>query len=457
MGSKDQRASCEIFLFGDGDELDFTTLGAQVISVNDGTNDVPALLLTNDLSQKIQRALREMNQVSRVAKWLPEQQKVVLQQLSEIEDELSRQVFHLQALQKINRSAEDVMACESNIAYLEDRRQATLDWDRRVVERLDDAFATFYNIQGPASFIIRKAFYECNLLSTSEPDPDLDIDEVNPEERESAGKNDHQFEGPDEFCSERESVSENEDYSDDDVDCLEQPESANCQSFNPVGQTTVHPSPSTPKAFLDEEEDTVGMRCTRAVIELQRAEKDFENRQETEEREYHEYVQEIGPGETEEELSLRQLMKNRLRTRRLIEAEENFKALKNEAIQAGMKLGNRGSVFTSGEDDDRTKLSEGEGPYLPEMIWPAAEQWADSLPEEMYDPFVEGSDREPDQWDLETVRIEDSCSIAAEGDEAKKIKQWQAICNEIREREQFATVPEEGQLTLEDFGFVRLL
>lgn len=232
------------------------------------------------------------------------------------------------------------------------------------------------------------------------------------------------------------------------MNCLEQPESANCQPFTPAGQTTGHPSPSTPKPFLDEEEDTVGRRYTRAVIELQRAEKNFENRQETEEREYHEYVQGIEPGETEEGFSLRQLMKNRERTRRLIEAEENFKPLRKEAIQAGMKLGNRGSVFTSGEDDDRTRLSEGEGPYLPEMIWPAAEQWTDSLPEEMYDPYVESSDREPDHWDVETVKIEDSCSIAAEGDEAKKTKQWQAICNEIREREQFATIPEEGQRTL---------
>lgn len=89
-------------------------------------------------------------------------------------------------------------------------------------------------------------------------------------------------------------------------------------------------------------------------------------------------------------------------------------------------------------------MSEGEGPYLPEMIWPAAERWTDSLPEDMYDPFVEGSGREPDQWNVETAKIEDSCSIAAEGDEARKIKQWQAICNEIRKREQFATVPEEG-------------
>lgn len=442
-------------VFEEDNESDYTVLPPQIVLAGNGSDYHPALLLTYELSRKIQHAVRETAEIDRLERWFSKQQVAIVKHVSKIDEQLSLAEPKLHSVRR--GSAGEIMACEQLIRVLQARKQAAIEYDSNAFDKMNQAYHRFYQIQRGANQILMKVLVECNLIN-AEPDNDYEIedfDEIWAEELDL----------PQQSGSTVDVTSDEIDTPDKEEDISRGPYGVNYrESANGTrhkSSESVVPSPTERKPFkLDifstEEVETIDFRYTRAVKELQYAEEDFENRYDDEDRDYIRAFHLGESTETEEEFSLRHLEKNRQRTRRLIEAEERFKILNKEAIRAGLKLGDRGSVFTSEErDEDRSRLSEGEGPYLPEMIWPATKQWTDSLPTEMYDPHVEGSEREPDDWEVETVKIEDSCSIAAEGDEARKIRKWQDLCNEIREREQFDTVVEKGQRTLEDFGFVK--
>lgn len=386
--------------FGAEEPEDFTDGPARFVESADGAKNCVALLVTYDLSQKIQAAIRGQNEFSRIElEGLFRRQSLI-----RLEDNVHREIFSCKArlcgLEKEGQmETEDVQRSEQQLANLqlmlpdigERKQKASVDVNMQA-ERLRD-------LQAAVNANLEEAFICAHLIAPHEkgPEPEIENLDVSQEYLKFCQR----LEGPDNFVFDNERG----------------------------------PSEVPPPAEEEQARQAVMNSLWAAKETLDLAHRDFGNRENDRAREYEANVQAADRGEdttdeSPEAFDVRWVVRFRNLTRALMEAEAVYADVKRQAFEAGVSLPfvDNESVFEGVGDNTGYTISK-EQELAASVPSPTVRKWLSNMPEGGETGSVgEEAQLEADEWDAEEVGISDSVSLVAEGRQRSRIDRWQDAC-----------------------------
>ncbi|KAH6678503.1 hypothetical protein B0J14DRAFT_582903 [Halenospora varia] len=195
-------------------------------------------------------------------------------------------------------------------------------------------------------------------------------------------------------------------------------------------QNQRRPPTPTPSQIADWEladaQDAARKHVTDMTIALQDAQEKVDKWEQHYDRELGYYLEAVEGGQcsdTRSDFDINLLLGQRLATRELIQAEENFLAAKRHAYSLGVMLLDidQTSQFPDFEDDGYGLSIERD--MVVHCDWARIEKWRDNVPSEEGEQNISPS-VEVDVWDNRDVEMGDSISCIAEGPERTRIDRW---------------------------------
>lgn len=406
----------EYMVFYYEEPSDYTEGPARMIYTADGVKqDCVALLMTLELSAKIQKAILRQRDFARAKTAGMIERRSLLRLDSKIGREISSCMTRLAILEKAGKAeSEAYQKLEQQKSNLELMRKDIHDRRERIRNNIEvDRAEKLLAIQADVNAHLEEAFIAARLLAPAEEEPEPPFEELDVAQEYQA------------FCEQLAAMNE---------------EPFEYSVFD-------HNSDHMKAEPLSEEQ-----QARQAVINdfwrvkdaLDLAHREFDNREAQRDREYQENITAADNGgattdESPEAFDVRWVMQNRNLTRNLIDAEAAYAAKKREVLEAGIPLPftDAGTAF----EDTMDVMVEGVGSDVPEEQEtvvpnspPGVRRWLSKLPEDA-EAEVAGDEAngDADEWDAEEVGISDSVSVVAEGKERARIDRWRQACAEARE------------------------
>lgn len=176
--------------------------------------------------------------------------------------------------------------------------------------------------------------------------------------------------------------------------------------------------------------------ASRETLDLAR--RDFEEREETRGREFQENQAAADRAESTEDFDVRWVQRYAELTRDLINAEAAYADTKRMAFEAGVPLPfeDNETVCDPMDDGGVGYTISKEKKMVDSAPCPTVRRWLDKVPEgvEVSSPSFGDGPSDADEWEAEEVGISDSVSLVAEGRERVRIDRWRDAC--VAEKEE---------------------
>ncbi|KAK5000677.1 hypothetical protein LTR66_000524 [Elasticomyces elasticus] len=361
------------YYFDGEDEGDYTDGPTKMIVAHDGRKDCAALLLTMDLSAKLQSALlgsREIQQAEQQA----EKERVALAR------------------------------------WEQDVRLKMSDASCRLAE-LCDPDLDFVNELSPPDRIKKAELLELQMQRYTST-----LKEIEQQQNYIQQNMEHKYGQMRELQAQVNTLLDDAlvhyDYGDEDIDPYDEDDN--------VGVLEI----DDPPAYLE---------FLHARTVLRHARQAFDAREEQCETERDAVIEADRRGERVEtplQFDLRHLQKAREITRALIAAEEAYEEALIGARNAGIDLREfeiDSGFFSEYPDDELGSEDDPTSPGLGDIL--IVERWRKAVPEDADAEFV--AEPEIDDWNAGEVDISDSLSAVAEDSERKRIDRWRDACQEL--------------------------
>jgi hypothetical protein len=393
--------------FGAEEPEDFTDGPVRFVESADGVKNCVAILITYDLSQKIQAAIQRQREFSRL----------------ELEGMLQKQ-----SLSRLRSAVHrEILNCKARLYNLEDEGRMETEDARKLEQQLENLQLMLPDVEGRRNQVsmdiewkagrlrdqqaavnahLEEAFI-CALLIVShekEPEPEIENLDVSQEYLE--------------FCQRLERADENifED------------------AVMPLDDRRDHAEAPPPTEEEQARQDVINsLWAAKEALDL--AHQKFDNRENDRAREYETNVQAADRGgnttdDSPEAFDVRWVVRFRDLTRALIEAEAVYADVKRKAFEARVPLpfADNESVFEGVGDETGYAMSK-EQELVASAPSPTVRKWLSNMPEGGETGSVgEEAQLEADEWDAEEVGISDSVSLVAEGRQRSRIDRWQDVC-----------------------------
>ena len=398
------------------EEDDYTDGPARFIPAVDGIKHCAALLMTYDLSKKIQKAIHGQRKYFRVENAAVSQRH----SLSRLENAVRQEIDSCETRYSIlgekglyfSEEAEKIVKQLGNLRLMIDdvraRRQA-------VLADVEFQARQLRSLQAAANAGLEEAFICANLMEQEE--------ESEPESEKLDVHQEYEI-----FCRKLEIA--NAGHSDGHSDVSVPPLDTNREHLEV-------PPPS--------EEEQARQQVINAIWAaketLDQARRDFEQRENIRAREFQANQAAADRGEpttdaTPDDFDVRWVVRYGELTRDLINAEAAYADVKRSAFEAGVPLpfeDNETVCEAMDEDDGVGYTISKEQELVASVPSPTVRRWLDKVPEggEVGSPsFGDGvrSGSESDEWEAEEVGISDSVSLVAEGRKRARIDRWREKC-----------------------------
>lgn len=390
-------------VFKGEDESDYTVGPARMILATDGLKPCVAMLMTLDLSAKIQRAIRAQRDCAESERLAQEKSRV----LHSYESKLRREIRSCEARLKLAALASEADQSAENTESLEKqlgRLRNMLDNARIQRESLADNIETRHEllrrIQAEANAMLEEAFISCELLEPQTEEPitpveELDIRQQYDEWRKMEEEDDGEL-------VPASPLDTNRDY-------LTQPVQLTPEE---QAQEDIKTAYWTAWERLNEAQSAFNRKNVDRNMELQAL--------------LEQELQSNEPClETPSQFDGRWVLRNQEITRELIEAEAAFDKAKAAAAEAGLniRLDYQESGFADDEEDGRHSVSEED--CINSAPQPLIHSWLHTIPADAGSSCTDEAD--VDEWDAESPGLSDSVSVVAEGRERRRIDKWRRL------------------------------
>jgi hypothetical protein len=399
------------FAFDCEEEDDYTDGPARFVLAVDGIKHCAALLMTYELSKKIQKAIHGHRKYLRAENAGLSQR----QSLSRLENGVRR----------------EISSCNTRLAILEEENRLDSEDGRKLGKQLENLELMLSDVQGRREAVLADVEFQARQLRSLQAAANVGLEEafiranlMEQEEEESE--------------PESERLDVHQEY---DTFCRKL-ETAHDEHFEfagpPLDTNTEHleiPQPSEEEQARQE----VINELWAAKETLDLARRDFEEREDIRAREFQANQTAADRGEpttdaTPDDFDVRWVVRYGELTRDLINAEAAYADIKRTAFEAGVPLpfeDNETVCEAMDEDDGVGYTISKEQELVASVPSPTVRRWLDKVPEgvEVGSPsFGDGGRSEADEWEAEEVGISDSVSLVAEGRERARIDRWRKAC-----------------------------
>jgi hypothetical protein len=390
---------------------DYTDGPARFMVAQDGVKHCAALLMTFDLSQAIQEAIRGHREYLRVENAGLFQR----QSLSRLEDDVQLEISSCNTRIAL-MDEENGLESEDAQKLVQQREKLELmledvELRRQGVHNEVEFQATrLRSLQAAMNVQLEEAFVCANLMIQEEEEPELEVENLDVHQEYEA------------FCRKLENAH------DDHSDVTIPPLDANREHLEV-------PPPSEEEQARQQVINSIW--AAKETLDLAR--RDFEEREDIRAREFQANQAAADRGEpttdaTPDDFDVRWVVRYGELTRDLINAEAAYAAVKRSAFEAGVPLpfeDNETVCEAMDEDDGVGYTISKEQELVASVPSPTVRRWLDKVPEgvEVGSPsFGDGGRSEADEWEAEEVGISDSVSLVAEGRERARIDRWRKAC-----------------------------
>ena len=398
----------ESYIISTGEEPDDYTEGpARLVVASDGIKECAALLLTWELSAKIQQAVDAQRDHGRLRQKAVRTLEVALNFEMDLETEIANHESRLSMLEtEETPDQERVIALGEELATMKSMLKDSCEARQTADVQKASESAALAEVQAGVIAALEEAFVHARLVAldvASMPDiPDLDLQT--------------------EYLKYRSAQHEDGD-------------DMNASTVVPLDTNDKHLQAAS---LSEEEQKTKDLADSFFIAQarLQKAQDAFDSREMRREQEWQANVDAGTRGEevrdaTPEDFDARWLQHIQELTREVIDAEAEVAGAKKAALEAGINVAN--------DEADSGFLDDVEDGYLlskeQEVVDTAAgstvKGWLDRLPSDKLDSPGFRSDADVDEWETRTVGISDSVSLVAEGSVRRRIDKWNRISRQI--------------------------
>ncbi|KAI7349399.1 hypothetical protein KC357_g6488 [Hortaea werneckii] len=396
------------YIVSTGEEPDDYTEGpARLVAASDGIKDCAALLLTWELSARVQQAVQARRDHDRSRQKAVRQLEVALKFEMALETEIANHESRLSMLEAEEfADQETVVALHEELATLKSILRDSCEARQAADVQRTSETAALAEVQSAVTAMLEEAFVHAQLVASDIAGmPDLADLDLQTEYLK--------------YCS-----AQDEDGDD-----------TNASTVAPLDTNDEHLQAAP---LSEEEQKTKDLADSffTAQARLHKAQDAFDSREARREQEWQANVdagirgQEIRDT-TPEDFDIRWLKHVQELTREVIDAEAELAKAKRAALEAGIDVAN--------DEADSGFLDDVEDGYLlskeQELVDTAAgstvKGWLDRLPSDKLDSPGFRSDADVDEWETRTVGISDSVSLVAEGSVRRRIDKWNRISRQI--------------------------
>ncbi|KAI7352974.1 hypothetical protein KC354_g11752 [Hortaea werneckii] len=398
----------ESYIISTGEEPeDYTEGPARLVVANDGIKECAALLLTWELSAKVQQAVEAQRNHDRLRQKAVRTLEVALNFEMDLETEIANHESRLSMLETEGiPDQERVVALQEELATLKSMLKDSCEARQAADVQKVSETAALAEVQAGVITTLEEAFVHARLVASDVagmPDiPDLDMQT--------------------EYLKYRSAQ-----HADGD--------DTNASTVAPLDTNDEHLQ-AAPLSKEEQKTKDLADSFFIAQARLQKAQDAFDSREMRREQEWQANVDAGTRGEevrdaTPEDFDARWLKHVQELTREVIDAEAEVAKAKKTALEAGIDVAN--------DEADSGFLDDVEDGYLlskeHEMVDTAAgstvKGWLDRLPSDKLDSPGLRSDADVDEWETQTVGISDSVSLVAEGSVRRRIDKWNRISRQI--------------------------
>jgi hypothetical protein len=393
------------------EEDDYTDGPARFVLAVDGIKHCAALLMTYELSKKIQKAIHRHRKYLRAENAGISQR----QSLSRLENGVRR----------------EISSCSTRLAILEEENRLDSEDGRKLGKQLETLELMLSDVQGRREAVLADVEFQARQLWSLQAAANVGLKEAficaNLMERVE---------------EESEPESERLDVHQEYENFCRKLETAHGEYFEfagpPLDTNTEHLE--IPPASEEEQARQEVINALWAAKEtLDLARRDFEERKNIRAREFQANQAAADRGEpttdaTPDDFDVRWVVRYGELTRDLINAEAAYAEIKRSAFEAGVPLPfeDNETVCEAMEEDDGVGYTiSKEQELVASVPSPTVRRWLDKVPEgvEVGSPsFGDGGRSQSDEWEAEEVGISDSVSLVAEGRERARIDRWRKAC-----------------------------
>ncbi|KAI6886079.1 hypothetical protein KC360_g2011 [Hortaea werneckii] len=362
------------YIVSTGEEPDDYTEGpARLVAANDGIKDCAALLLTWELSARIQQAVQARRDHDRSRQKAVRALEVALNFEMALETEIANHESRLSMLETGEfADQERAVALQEELATLKSMLRDSCEARQAADVRKTREIAALAEVQSAVTAVLEEAFVHAQLVASDlagMPDlPDLDLQT--------------------EYLKYRSAQHEDGD-------------DTNASNIAPLDTNDEHLQAAP---LSDDEQKTkdiadsfftaqVGFRKRRTHLTDGR------------------HIQEL--------------------TREIIDAEAEVADAKRAALEAGIDVANDEADSGFLDDVEDGYLLSKEQECVDTAAGSTVKGWLDRLPSDKLDSPGFRSDADVDEWETRTVGISDSVSLVAEGSVRRRIDKWNRISQQI--------------------------
>jgi hypothetical protein len=393
--------------FESEDAEDYTQGPARFVLATDGVQDCVVLLLTMDLSLRIQKALRMQHAFEQAERAGLRKRQAYMRFEKKVKAEIANCRSKLANVRDVDAEKEEEVQSQLEILELllddvKSRRQT-------VHVNLETQGEELRDVQAAANALIEEAYICARLME---------------EDREESN-----------------SIPQDLDLETEYASFLERLKNA-----NDTGMMVVAPPLDTSRDYDDDvrapsEEEQARQEIINTLWiskeTLDQARRDFEEREVLRARELQNNMAAADSGEhttdaTPEDFDVRWVLRYGELTRDLINAEAAYADVKRAAFEAGVPLPfeDNETVCEAMDDEGLGYTISKEQELVASVPSPIVRRWLDKVPEgEVSSPsFGDAARSDSDEWEAEEVGISDSVSLVAEGRERTRIDRWRKAC-----------------------------
>ncbi|KAJ9630591.1 hypothetical protein H2203_001114 [Taxawa tesnikishii (nom. ined.)] len=421
---------------------DYTDNPAQMVVVNDGTLECPAILLTYDLSKKLQAAVKVTQEVEQAER----QERAIFDDVLKRRQRIRVQWYELKARREKAIDANDQALSAAIGQVMEDVKvvqdEAEAEW-QKADEELEIKYKQFFDKQAEANKILRQVLEGANLLKN---------DKKENKEKKKYPKSP----APTKVTFDLDDIVTNDDV--DRAQCLLAGE-AHIQAAFRNGQPQAKAGASSAfAAAVDDciseyrKEEQLVLDYQQAQRRLYLAERALRNRHNVRSAEIVAMQKGERAYEDVVEFDLRHFQHMRALTQEIFAAEAAVMRAKQAAFDAGVDVRDKDQESLFGKDEFEYNDEDCFDPAIQKSQKMRA--WLDSLPsgkESERDVLMAAEAPEMDDWDFGVLDPCDSVSVMFEKDSSwrKRIDVWRAG----HESFQFPGSQKPAPSPSEDFGF----
>ncbi|KAI7543507.1 hypothetical protein KC331_g7359 [Hortaea werneckii] len=405
---KQQAIRNESYITSTGEEPDdYTERPARLVVASDGIKECAALLLTWELSAKIQQAVEAQRSHDRLRQKAVRTLEVTLNFEMDLETEIANHESRLSMLETEEiPNQERVVALQEELATLKSMLKDSCEARQAADVQKTSETAALAEVQAVVITALEEAFVHARLVASDVAGmaeiPDLDLQT--------------------EYSHYRSAQHEDGD-------------DTNASTVAPLDTNDKHLQ-AAPLSEEEKKTKDLAESFFIAQARLQKAQDAFDSREMRREQEWQANVDAGIRGEevrdaTPEDFDARWLKHVQELTREVIDAEVEVAKAKKAALEAGIDVANDEADSGFLDDVDDGYLLSKEQEVVDIAAGSTVKGWLDRLPSDKLDSPGLRSDADVDEWETRTVGISDSVSLVAEGSVRRRIDKWNRISRRI--------------------------